>query len=66
MPSADLFCFVLTEQDVCHEHHAKANEERIRCAALVTVGVRFGDHLVADDVEHRAARKGDRDGKDGR
>ena len=31
----------------------------------MSVGVRFGDHLVADDVEHGAAREGKRKGKDG-
>jgi len=52
--------FCLSQKNVRDEHYTKADEKRVRRAALVTVSVSFGNHLVADNVEHRAAREGKR------
>ena len=51
------------EQGVHGEHQAEAEEQRPGRAVLRAVGVRLGDHLVADDVEHRTAGKGEGEGK---
>ena len=64
-----LFSYVnkyLRKQNVRHEHQAKAEKKRVGCAPLVSVGVGLGDHLVAYNVKHCAARKGKRKGKDRR
>ncbi len=58
--------FSLPQQEIEHQHHGKAKKERIGRAALASVGMGLGDHLVADDVEHRAACKGKREGEDRR
>ena len=55
----------LSEQNVRKKHEAEADEQRIGCAAFVSVCVRFGDHFVADDVEHGAACEGKRKGQNG-
>lgn len=52
----------LTEQHVRDKHDAESDKQSIGRASLASVRVGFGDHFVADDVEHHTAGKGKRKG----
>jgi len=56
----------LSQQNIRHQHNAEPHEQGIGSAPLTAVGVGFGDHFVADDVEHGATRKGESEGQNGR
>ena len=49
-----------SKKEIKRQHKRKAAKQRIGRSPLVSVSVRFGDHLVAYDVKHSAARKGER------
>ena len=58
------FAFALSEKYVGNEHETETEEKGIRCPSFLAVGVSFGDHLVADNVQHGTSRKGESEGKD--
>ncbi len=58
-PSIFHFALSSSEEKVGNEHDGKADEERICCSSLASVGMGLGYHFVADDIQHRAARKGE-------
>ena len=47
----------LTEYRVGDHHNTKTDHQSERGTALTAVRVGFGDNFVADNVQHRAARK---------
>ena len=55
---------MLPKKHIEYEHQAEACEERVGRTALGAVGMCFGDHFIADDIEHRTAGKGEGEGQD--
>ena len=56
---------ILSKQNVGDQHEAEADQKGVGGASLASVDVGLGDHFVADDVQHGAARKGEGEGKNG-